>query len=197
MSRDEIEEVEEQFVTASRRAQVAGFDAVEIHAAHGYLHTQFLSPITNRRSDEYGGSLPNRARFLLETVARIRASVGTGFPIFVRLGSTDGDLPGGFTPDDAACVAHMLEEAGVALIDISGGFASSIRPAGSPPGYFVENAARVRRSVAVPVMVAGGITEAGFAEKILQEGHADLAGVGRAIFRDPQWVAKAREELSN
>lgn len=197
LSRDEIAEIEELFGAAARRVREAGFDAVEIHAAHGYLHTQFLSPITNNRVDDYGGTPGNRARFLLETVARIKEQVGPCFPVFVRLGSTDGNLPGGFTPDDAAVVARMLQDAGVALIDVSGSFASSIRPAGTPPGYFVEAASTVKRNVAVPVMVTGGITEPVFAEEVLQEGHADLIGIGRAIFRDPDWVSKARKSSGN
>lgn len=190
MTLEEIRQVQEQFASAARRAQLAGFDAVEIHSAHGYLGTQFLSPITNKRTDEYGGSLANRARFLLETVALVKERVGPDFPVFVRLGTTDG-IKGGFEADDAAEVARMLQDAGVALIDVSGGFSGS-RPAGAPPGYFVPNASLIRKSVTIPVMVTGGITDAGFAEKVLQEGHADLIGVGRAILRDPNWVTKAK-----
>ena len=189
MTTEEIRLVQEQFAWAARRAQLAGFDAVEIHSAHGYLGTQFLSPITNKRTDEYGGSLANRARFLLETVALVKERVGQDFPVFVRLGTTDG-IPGGFEVDEAVQVAKMLEDAGVALIDVSGGFSGSTQ--GVRPGYFVPNASAIKKNVTIPVMVTGGITDAGFAEKVLQEGHADLIGVGRAILRDPNWVIKAK-----
>ncbi|HHY75875.1 MAG TPA: NADH:flavin oxidoreductase [Firmicutes bacterium] len=191
LTAEEIREIQSLFAAAARRAKLAGFDAVEVHSAHGYLGSQFLSPITNTRTDEYGGSLENRARFLLETVSRVKAEVGSDFPVFVRLGSVDG-MEGGFTPEEAAQVARMLEEAGVALVDVSGGFMGS-RPAGAPPGYFVPAAATIKKAVNVPVMVTGGITEAAFAEKVLQDGHADLIGIGRALLRDPNWVIKAKE----
>ncbi len=193
MTKDEILEVQDLFASAARRAQLAGFDAVEIHSAHGFLGSQFLSPLTNTRTDEYGGSLENRAGFLLETVAKVKAEVGSDFPVFVRLGSIDG-IEGGFTPEDAAVVAKMLEDAGVALIDVSGGFMGS-RPAGAAPGYFVPAAATIKKAVRVPVMVTGGITEGTFAEKVLKDGHADLIGVGRALLKDPDWVMKARAAL--
>lgn len=196
MTTDEIHQVQYLFAEAAKRVKLAGFDAVEIHSAHGYLGTQFLSPITNTRKDEYGGTIENRARFLLETVKKVKEKVGPDFPVFVRLGTTDGNIPGGFEAQDAAVVAEMLQDAGVSLIDVSGGFLGS-RPQGAPPGYFVANASVIKRKVHIPVLVTGGITEAGFAEKVLREGHADLIGVGRAILRDPTWVAKARESLAN
>ncbi|MGE5579097.1 MAG: NADH:flavin oxidoreductase [Bacillota bacterium] len=194
MTLDEIHEVQDLWAAAARRVQLAGFDAVEIHSAHGYLGTQFLSPITNTRTDQYGGSLENRARFMVETVHKVKQKVGAAFPVFVRLGTTDGDLPGGFEAADAAQVARMLQDAGAALIDVSGGLGGS-RPAGAPPGYFVANAAVVKKAVSVPVLVTGGITEGAFAEKVLQDGHADLIGVGRGILRDPKWVEKARASV--
>lgn len=193
LSVDEIREIQQRFQAAARRARLAGFDAVEIHSAHGYLGSQFLSPITNRRTDDYGGTLENRARFIIETVRLVKQETGPAFPVFVRLGSVDG-LPGGITPDDAALVAEMLQEAGASLIDVSGGFMGS-RPAGASPGYFVPAASTIKKRVSIPVMVTGGITEARFAEKVLQEGHADLIGIGRALLRDPSWVEKARAEL--
>ncbi|MGI6666076.1 MAG: tRNA-dihydrouridine synthase [Bacillota bacterium] len=193
MTKEEILEVQNLFASAAKRAELAGFDAVEIHSAHGYLGSQFLSALTNTRTDEYGGSLENRARFLLETVAKVKSVVGRHFPVFVRLGSIDG-IDGGVTPEDAAIVAKMLEDAGVALIDVSGGFMGS-RPPGAAPGYFVPAAATIKKAVAVPVLVTGGIIEGAFAEKVLKDGHADLIGVGRALLRDPDWVLKARATL--
>lgn len=192
MTKEEIREVQTSFAAGAKRAQLAGFDAVEIHSAHGYLGTQFLSPITNNRNDEYGGSLENRARFILETVSKVREGVGESYPVFVRLGSTDGDLPGGFTPSDAAKVARMLEDTGLALMDVSGGFVGS-RPEGAPPGYFVPNASVIKKEVDLPVLVTGGIVDAALADKILVEGHADLIGVGRALLGDPKWVVKASQ----
>ncbi len=194
MTKQEIHEVQDLFAAAARRVQMAGFDAVEIHSAHGYLGTQFLSPLTNTRADEYGGSLENRARFILETVKKVKDMVGASFPVFVRLGSSDGGIPGGFEAPDAAKVAKMLQDAGVALIDVSGGFMGS-RPAGAPPGYFVANASTIKKNVGIPVMVTGGIADGAFAEKVLQEGNADLIGVGRGILRDPKWVEKAKQAV--
>jgi len=194
MTKEEILEVQDFFASAARRAKLAGFDAVEVHSAHGYLGSQFLSPLTNTRTDEYGGSPENRARFILETVTKVRAAVGSDYPVFVRLGSVDG-IDGGFTPEDAAVVAGWLEDAGVAIIDVSGGFMGS-RPAGAGPGYFVPAAATIKKAVTVPVLVTGGITEGPFAEKVLQDGNADLIGVGRALLRDPDWVIKAKASLS-
>jgi NADPH2 dehydrogenase len=120
MTREEIHEVEDHFAAAALRAKLAGFDAVEIHAAHRYLACQFLSPITNARTDKYGGSLQNRARFLLEVVAKVKKWVGRCFPVFVRLGSIDS-VAGGDHSQDAARVAEMLQGSGVAMIDVSGG----------------------------------------------------------------------------
>lgn len=200
MTIEDIHRVQDLFAQAALRVKKAGFDAVELHSAHGYLGTQFLSPLTNAREDEYGGSLENRARFIVETVEKVKEKVGPDFPVFVRLGTTDEDFcpgasPGsGFRPEDAVEVAKMLQDAGVALIDVSGGFSGS-RPVGAPPGYFVGNASLIKRKVNIPVLVTGGITDAHFAEKILEEGHADLIGVGRAILRDPSWVLKARNSL--
>lgn len=194
MTIDELHEVQDLWAAAARRVQLAGFDAVEIHSAHGYLGTQFLSPITNTRTDQYGGSLENRARFIVETVRKVKEKVGAAFPVFVRLGTTDGALPGGFEAGDAAKVARMLQDASAALIDVSGGFGGGM-PTGAPPGYYVANASVVKKAVSIPVLVTGGITEGTFAEKVLQDGHADLIGVGRALLRDPKWVEKAKASL--
>lgn len=191
MTRDDIAGTIEDFALAAKRAKQAGFQAVEIHAAHGYLLTQFLSPITNKRNDEYGGSLENRARFLLRIVEAVQHQTGRDYPIFVRLGSIDG-IEGGIVPEDAAEVAKMLEQAGVALIDVSGGFMGS-RPKNVPPGYFVPAASVIKEQVDIPVLVTGGITDPCLAETILQEGKADLIGIGRALLRDAEWVSKARD----
>lgn len=193
MTKQEIASVISLFASCAARAKAAGFDAVEIHSAHGYLLTQFLSPITNKRTDEYGGSLENRARLLLEIVKEVKKKVGDEFPIFVRLGCIDG-IEGGITYEDAVQVARMLEQAGVSMIDVSGGFMGS-RPKNAPPGYFVPAARAIKKNVNVPVMVTGGITDPVFAERILRDGNADLIGIGRALLKDPKWVLKARKVL--
>lgn len=194
MTAYDIAQTIQDFALAAQRAKKAGFEGVEIHAAHGYLLNQFLSPLTNTRTDDYGGSLSNRARFLLEVVRAVKESVGRDFPVFVRLGCVDG-IDGGIVPEDAASVAVMLQNEGVSLIDVSGAFAGS-RPKEAPPGYFVPAAAIVKSRVDIPVLVTGGITDPVFAEQVLQQGKADLIGIGRALLRDPKWVVKAGKMLA-
>jgi 2,4-dienoyl-CoA reductase-like NADH-dependent reductase (Old Yellow Enzyme family) len=187
----QIGEIQAAFAAAAGRAKAAGFDAVELHSAHGYLGSQFLSPLTNHRTDDYGGGLANRARFIRETAGLVRGVVGAGFPIFVRLGSTDG-REGGLTPEEAAEVGRMLTDDGVAMLDISGGFAGAY---GVGQGYYVPVAEVIKRAVEVPVMATGGITEPAFAEQVLQDGRADLIGIGRALLHDADWVIRAEREL--
>lgn len=194
MDEGQIHETQEHFALAARRAQLAGFDGVEIHSAHGYLSSQFLSPLTNNRRDKYGGSVENRARFLLDTVAAVKSQVGSTFSVFVRLGSID-DMEGGLTVADAAETAKMLEDAAVSLIDVSGNYSPSIRQ-NAEQGYFVPASAEIKKTVKIPVIVTGGIVEAALAERILQEGKADLIGIGRAMLRDPDWVTHAKQSLN-
>lgn len=185
----------EDFARAAERVRKAGFQAVEIHSAHSYLLTQFLSPLTNKRNDVYGGSLENRARFLLEVVEAVKARTGGDFPVLVRLGSVDG-IEGGIVPEDAAKVAFMLQKAGLSVIDVSGAFAGS-RPKDAAPGYFVPPASTIKKKVDIPVLVTGGITDPLLAENILREGKADLIGIGRALLRDPEWVLKAKDTMTH
>ncbi|MDA8145128.1 MAG: NADH:flavin oxidoreductase [Thermaerobacter sp.] len=191
----DLAQIREEFAAAARRAVEAGFDGVEIHGAHGYLLNQFLSPLTNRRTDDYGGDLAGRSRFPLEVIRRVRREVGPDYPLFYRFGADDG-LPGGFPLAEAVELAPRLVEAGVDLLDVSGGLIGS-RPAGAPPGYNVEAAAAVRRAVTVPVAVAGGITEPAFADSLIREGKTDLVAVGRALLRDPRWALRAARELGH
>lgn len=193
LGEDELPALAEAFAAAARRARLAGFDAVEIHGAHGFLLNQFLSPLTNRRQDRYGGSLENRARFPLEVVKAVRAAVGPDFPVMYRLGAAD-NVPGGLTLEESQEVAPLLVEAGVDLLDISGGLGGS-RPAGAPPGYFVPLAVGIKQVVEVPVLVTGGITDPFFADEIVRTGKADLVGIGRALLADPDWARKAIEAL--
>ena len=167
---------------------------MEIHAAHGFLLSEFLSPLTNRRSDEYGGSIVNRSRIHLEVLQEVRRSVGPHFPVFVRIGASD-ETPGGLELADACATAIRLAENGAALVDVSGGLQGS-RPAGREPGYFVPYAEAIKASLPVPVLVTGGIRDPEFADRVVREGKADLVGVGRAMLEDPDWARKAIETLS-
>ena len=190
----EVSDIVQEFVTAARRSQDAGFDAVEIHAAHGYLIHQFLSPLTNQRTDIYGGDLENRARFLLEIVSGIRAEVGEGMPILVRFSATDY-VDGGWDEVQTSTVAAWCAEAGADLFDIStGGLVTGVQiPTG--PGYQVPIAEFVADQVDSPVAVVGQITTGAQAEEILQRGNVDVIMIGRAELRDPMWPLRAAHEL--
>ncbi len=199
LSGEEIHALVADFVAAAVRAQRAGFDGVQLHAAHGYLLSSFLSPHTNRRSDEWGGPVGNRARVLLEVLRGVKAACGRDFPAIVKLNSTDF-LDGGLTLDDAVRVAGMLEAGGIDGIEVSGGMAEAGKGSVWPglrseadEGYFVENAARIKRTVAVPVFGLGGIRTLAMAERIVEEGRADLVSLSRPLIRDPFLVKHFRE----
>jgi 2,4-dienoyl-CoA reductase-like NADH-dependent reductase (Old Yellow Enzyme family) len=194
-SADELEEISSAFASAARRAVQAGFDFVEVHGAHGFLLSEFLSPYTNRRSDAYGGSFENRCRFPLEVVSKVRQAIGQDFILFYRLGADDL-IPGGLTIRKSARFASLLAAAGVDCIDVSGGLCGS-RPEHlqSIQGYFVPLAEAIKREVDIPVIVAGGITEPEFADKFIRARKVDLVAIGRAQLKDPDWAARAREVL--
>jgi len=190
----EVSDVVKDFVNAARRSQDAGFDVVEIHAAHGYLIHQFLSPLTNQRTDIYGGDLENRARMLLEIVSGIRAEVGEGMPILVRFSATDY-VDGGWDETQTATVAQWCADAGADLFDIStGGLVTGVTiPTG--PGYQVPIAEFVADRVEEPVSAVGQITTGAQAEEILQRGNVEVIMIGRAELRDPMWPLRAAHEL--
>ena len=190
----EVSDIVKEFIAAARRSQDAGFDAIEIHAAHGYLIHQFLSPLTNQRDDIYGGDLENRARFLLEIVSGIRAEVGEGMPIMVRFSATDY-VEGGWDETQTSTVAAWCAEAGADLFDIStGGLVTGVTiPSG--PGYQVPIAQFVADRVDSPVAVVGQITTGAQAEEILQRGTVEVIMIGRAELRDPMWPFRAAHEL--
>lgn len=190
----EVSDVVKDFVKAARRAQDAGFDVIEIHAAHGYLIHQFLSPLTNQRTDIYGGELENRARFLIEIVEGIRAEIGEGMPILIRFSATDY-VDGGWDEEQTSKVAKWCAEAGADLFDIStGGLVTGVKiPSG--PGYQVPIAEYVADRVDEPVAVVGQITTGAQAEEILQRGTVDVIMLGRAELRDPMWPLRAAHEL--
>ena len=192
---EEIQTVVEAFAQGARRAKEAGFDGVELHAAHGYLLNQFYSPLTNQRSDAYmGATLAGRLRFLLEAVEAVRETVGQGFLLAVRLGAGD-DLPGGTTLEDSVRACQLLEQAGVDLLDISGGFCGPYRSGSKEQGYFSDWSQAIKQVVSAPVLVTGGITQPEAACRLLEEGKADLIGVGRALLKDSLWAKKAMESL--
>ena len=194
LSVDEIDQIVQAFSDAAKRSVQAGFDAVEIHGAHGYLIHQFLSPLSNNRTDSYGGSLENRARFLLRTIKAVRDAMPESMPLFLRLSATDY-AEGGWDQDQTAEVAKWATEAGVDLIDVSsGGLITGVKiPTG--PGYQVPFAEYVAERIKAPVSAVGQITDALQAEHILQAGEVDVILIGRASLKDPYWPLRAAHEL--
>ena len=199
---DEIQVLIVDFISAAKRAKRADFDGVQLHAAHGYLLSSFLSPHTNRRADEWGGPVENRARVLVEILRGVKAACGRDFPVIVKLNSTDF-LESGLVLEDAVRVARMIEAEGIDGIEVSGGMAEAGRGsvwAGlrgeDEEGYFVENAARIKRAVRVPVFALGGIRTLAVAERIVREGRADLVSLSRPLIRDPFLVKHFREGLA-
>ncbi len=192
---DQIHDVARQFAEAAQRALDAGFEVAEVHGAHGYLIGEFLSPHSNRRTDAYGGSFENRARFALEVVDAIRAVWPEDKPLFFRISATDWLDEGGWTADDTVRFAALLKEHGVDLLDVStGGNAAGVKiPVG--PGYQVPFAARVRAETGLPVAAVGLITDVEQAEKIVANGEADAVLLGRELLRSPSWARQAAREL--
>lgn len=195
MDASDIKKVVADFAAAAIRAKEAGFDGVELHSAHGYLLNQFYSPLSNKRTDSYGGpSVLSRIRLHLEIIEAVRTAVGTDYPLALRLGACDY-MEGGSTLQDSVTAAKRFEEAGVDLLDISGGFCGYLRPGAKTPGYFSELTEAIREAVSIPVLLTGGITDASAAEALLSSGKADLIGVGRAILKDSGWPQKAMDAL--
>lgn len=192
----EIEDLVERFGEGARRAREAGCDAVEVHGAHGYLVSQFLSPLSNKRTDRYGGDLANRARFALEIVEHIKEKVGRDFPVLVKL-SAEEHVEGGITMDETKTVARWLQDAGAdALVISSGSYVAAhwmVQPMMIPRGCLVPYAAAVKSVVGVPVGAVGRINDPALAEKVLREGQADFVCLGRALLADPDFPRKAQE----
>jgi 2,4-dienoyl-CoA reductase-like NADH-dependent reductase (Old Yellow Enzyme family) len=191
MTEEQIHETTKRFATAAALAERAGFDGVEVHAAHGYLLSQFLSPLVNKRRDRWGGPLENRARFLLDVIRSIRTVVSSSFAVAVKLNSADFQR-GGFDTDDAARVIAMLEPLGVDLVELSGGSYESPAMSGRPAdartvareAYFLELAAALAETSPLPLMLTGGITRRETAEAVLESGVA-MVGMGTAIAVTP------------
>jgi 2,4-dienoyl-CoA reductase-like NADH-dependent reductase (Old Yellow Enzyme family) len=187
-------QVVEWFVSATRRAMAAGFEVVELHSAHGYLLHQFLSPLSNHRTDGYGGSFEGRTRLHRELVAAVRAVWPEVRPLFMRVSATDW-AEGGWTPDETVELARALRPLGLDLMDCSSGgtLPDAVVPVG--PGYQVGFAERVRRETGMAAGAVGLITEAAQAEAIVADGRADLVFLGREMLRDPHWALRAAREL--
>jgi len=192
----EIKGLIDSFGEAARRSLEAGFDLVEIHGAHGYIINQFLSPFTNKREDEYGGSLEKRMRFPLEVVARVREVVGDDVPLAYRM-SGEEKIEGGLTIDDMVGFSLELEKAGIDLIDVSAGIYESVvwvvQPMAFPRGCLVDLGRRIKEKVSIPVSIVGRINHPELAEEILATGKADFIAIGRALHADPFWPIKAQE----
>lgn len=192
-----LRDIRRHFAEAAARCVQAGFDGVEIHGAHGYLLNQFLSPLTNDRRDEYGGDLAGRGRFPLEVVRAVREAMGDGPLLYYRLGADDL-MQGGLSTCETGAFACQLVDAGVDVIDISGGLGGS-RPdgAGHTEGYFLPQARAVKNQVRrrAPVILTGGIINACTAEELVSRGGMDFVGIGRALLSDPGWAAKAKARL--
>jgi 2,4-dienoyl-CoA reductase-like NADH-dependent reductase (Old Yellow Enzyme family) len=198
MSRQEIRDTVRRFGEGAARAQQAAFDGVQVHAAHGFLLSQFLSPFLNKRKDEYGGSLENRTRIVLEVVQSVRGAVGKGYPVLVKINSEDV-LQGGFTVDDMLQVAGMLGKAGADALEISGGtvlgalmgnMEISYSPTARRDVYWEAAARRCRKAYSGPLMLVGGIRSVETARRLVDEGVADYVSLSRPLIREPGLVKR-------
>ena len=194
LSKAEIGRVAAAFAAAAGRALAAGFQLLEIHCAHGYLAHEFLSPLSNRRTDEYGGAFENRIRFALETAAAVRSSWPERLPLWVRISATDW-MEGGWTPDESVELARRLGGLGVDLIDCSSGGTDAAAQVPVAPGYQVPFAERVRREAGILAGAVGLITTARQAEEIVKSGKADVVLLAREMLRDPYFALHAAREL--
>ncbi len=186
--------VRDQFVAAARRAVQLKFDGIELHGAHGYLLHEFLSPIANRRGDEYGGSLQNRMRFPLEVFSAVRAAVPDSVPVWMRISATDW-MPDGWDIDEAVVFCEALEQQGCAAVHVSSGGISPQQRLVPAPGYQVPFARRIKERVRIPTIAVGLITEPAQAESIIAEGSADAIALARGILYDPRWPWHAAAAL--
>jgi len=194
LSPTRIDTIVESFAAATRRAVSAGFDAIEVHAAHGYLLHEFLSPLSNLRDDAYGGSFEGRARIVLEIVERVRSAMPESMPLFVRISATDW-VEGGWDLEQSITLSHELAQRGVDLIDVSSGGLSPEQAIKLGPGYQMPFAEAISQEVEVAVAAVGLITEALEAEQALQSGVANAILMGRQFLRDPRYAMRAATEL--
>ncbi len=196
MTRDQLEDIIDDFARAAARAKAAGFDAVQLHAAHGYLINQFLSPLTNQRGDDYGGSPANRARFAYDVLAQVRSAVGPGYPVFIKLNSEDA-VEGGLVFEESLEVAKGLSQRGIDAIEVSGGVpaakklsASRVVKEPKDEGYFLANAAKVKQEVSCPVICVGGWRSRARVEAALDQ--VDAVALCRPFIRQPDLANRWR-----
>ena len=193
---DGIAAVRADFVAATRRALAAGFDLVEVHAAHGYLLHEFLSPLSNHRTDAYGGDLAGRMRLVLEVLEDVRAVLPDSTPLLLRISASDW-VEGGWTVDDSVALAKEAAARGVDLVDVSSGGNSPDQAIALGPGYQVPFAAQVRRDAGVPTGAVGLLTDPAQAEQVLADGSADVVLLARELLRDPHWPLHAAAALGD
>ncbi|AHF06452.1 NADH:flavin oxidoreductase [Desulfitobacterium metallireducens] len=195
LMKEEIKKLPGLYRAAARRVKAAGFDGVEIHSAHSYLLNQFFSPLTNKRTDEYGGTLENRIRLHLEVIKEVRDEVGKDYPVMLRLGACDF-TEGGITVEDSIFAAKAFEKAGIDAIDITGSMQGYTSAGGNTgEGYFSVMSRPIKEAISIPVILTGGIVTAAGAESMLKKCNADLIGVGRMVMKDSHWAKKALDEL--
>jgi 2,4-dienoyl-CoA reductase-like NADH-dependent reductase (Old Yellow Enzyme family) len=191
----EIQSIVEHFALAAVRAQQAGFDGVELHNAHGFLLSQFCSPLTNHRTDEYGGSVANRIRFSVQAAQAIRAEIGNQYPLFCRFGAMDL-LSGGLTLKEGIEMARYLVAAGVDVLDVSSSMGGAVPQTEQGEGFFIPQAEAIRTAVETPVVGVGGIVTPQFANQVIEAERVDLVAVGRAIWDNPRWASEAFKTLT-
>lgn len=200
MSVDEIKQMVEQFAQVCRRVKAAGFDAVQLHGGHGYLLSNFISPYTNRRTDEYGGSTARRAKIIVDIVRRARELVGEGYPILIKM-NCDDFVPDGLTKEEAARVAQVIADGGIDCIEVTAGIYET-REQMSRKGinkeekeaYLRPYAEALRQAVGIPLILVGGIRTPTLAEKILSDGVADMVSICRPLIREPQLIRRWKED---
>jgi NADPH2 dehydrogenase len=196
LNTSEIKDLAQKFGAAATRAVSAGFDAVEIHAAHGWLLNEFASPLTNQRTDGYGGCLENRFRFAFEVIREVRSRVGAHYPVLFRLGADDF-TPGGLTLAESMKMAPLIVEAGIDVMDVSSGLCGIYHPTNKTAGFFIPMAKEIKTGLSVPVIGVGGITSIEQANRFVCEDQVDLVAVGRALMKDPDWGVNALRGLKD
>jgi anthraniloyl-CoA monooxygenase len=194
MDRADMDAVTAQFIAATLMAARAGFDMIELHAAHGYLFHQFYSPLSNQRSDNYGGSFENRIRFLLETIKAVRSVIPDSMPLFVRISASDW-VEQGWSIEESIELSKQMKQLGVDLVDVSSGGNLHNAPIKAVPGFQVPFAQAIRQGADIPTSAVGLITEAKQADEIISSGKADAVFLARAMIRNPRWAMAAAEEL--
>lgn len=199
MTVDEIEDMTERFAQACRRAKEAGFDGVQLHGGHGYLISNFISPYTNRRTDEYGGDTAKRAKFLVDIIKRSRELVGEEYPILIKM-NCDDFVPEGVTKEEAAKLAKVIEDAGIDCIEVTAGIyearekmAAKAINTEDKEAYLRVYAEALKSAVSIPIILVGGMRSPGVIDKILDEGIADMVSLSRPLIREPQLIKRWKE----